>query len=304
MSFLRLASVGLAVCVASIVGCGGADEPAPVSSRVLDGIASDDTSTTEPVNSSETTLEPDSGNSSTDKEHHYFHKAAQSHAAEWGYDGDSGPEHWGNLSPDYVLAVKGQQQSPIDITGAVSEDLCAIEFEYHPSKIDLVYNGHTVEEIEDKHSSINVEGKRFVLQQFHFHAPSEHTIDGRHASMEMHLVHKSDDGKIAVVGVLIDTGADNPAFDAVWDYLPSADNRERIESATVDAANLLPVDRSYYRYMGSFTTPPCTQDVLWMVLKTPVELSAGQIEKFRSVISGNNRPTQPLNDRTIAVSAE
>ncbi len=300
MSRSRFTSVALTICVTAVVGCGDGNDmpPAPVSGRVLDG-----TQDIERENSSETRA-ADADRASPNSEHHYFHKVAQPHAAEWGYDGDSGPGHWGDLSPDYVLAAKGQQQSPIDITGAASQDLPAIEFAYHPSQIDLVYNGHTVEEIEDKHSSINVDGQHFVLHQFHFHAPSEHTIDGKHASMEMHLVHKSEDGKVAVVGVLIDTGADNPAFDAVWDYLPSAANRERIESATIDAANLLPVDHSYYRYTGSFTPPPCTEDVLWMVLKTPVELSAGQIEKFRSVISGNNRPTQPLNERTVAVSAE
>jgi len=117
-------------------------------------------------------------------------------------------------------------------------------------------------------------------------------------------VHKTDAGQIAVIGVMIEPGADNPAFDAVWDYLPSADNRERIERASVNAANLLPSDRSYFRYMGSFTPPPCTEDVLWMVLTTPVQLSAGQIEKFQAIIDGNNRPIQPLNGRKILVSAD
>ena len=236
--------------------------------------------------------------------HHYFHKEEKPHAAEWGYEGETGPEHWGELSPEYVLAKTGQRQSPIDISKSQPTSLPRIKFGYGPSQIDLVYNGHTVEEVEDHQSSIEVDGKKFVLQQFQFHSPSEHTIDGQHFDMEMHLVHKSGDGEIAVVGVLIEEGTDNAAFDQVWDYLPSAENRERKERVTVDAATLLPASHSYYRYTGSFTTPPCTEDVLWMVLKSPVELSTEQIKTFRAIIEGNNRPVQPLNDRTVAVSAD
>lgn len=234
--------------------------------------------------------------------HHYFHKEQQPHAAEWGYQDETGPEHWGNLSPEYRLAKTGRHQSPIDISQARSESLPKIQFSYGPSQIDLVYNGHTVEEVENHESSITVEGKRFVLQQFHFHSPSEHTIGGQHSAMEMHFVHKSDDGEIVVVGVLIEEGADNAAFDQIWNYLPSAKNRERKESVTIDAATLLPSNHNYFRYTGSFTTPPCTEDVLWMILKSPVELSAAQIKTFRNVIDDNNRPVQPLNGRRVLVA--
>jgi carbonic anhydrase len=232
--------------------------------------------------------------------HRYFHKEEQPHAAEWGYKGKKGPDHWGDLSPDYVLAKTGRRQSPIDVQAVEPSSISAIEFGYGPSLIDLVYNGHTVEEVEDHHSSITVNGKRYVLQQFHFHSPSEHTVHGRHSAMEMHLVHKNDDGTIAVIGVLIEQGSDNPAFDQAWNYLPSDTNRERKESVTIDAATLLPIDQNYYRYTGSFTTPPCTENVLWMILKTPVELSEHQIATFQKIIDGNNRPVQPLNDRTVA----
>lgn len=232
--------------------------------------------------------------------HSYFHKEEQPPAAEWGYTGEIGPEHWGDLNPGYVIAKTGRRQSPIDIAAVESSPMPAIEFAYGPSLIDLVYNGHTVEEVEDHHSSITVDGNRYALQQFHFHSPSEHTVNGKHSDMEMHLVHKSDDGTIAVIGVLIDQGADNPAFDQVWNYLPTETNRERKESVTIDAATLLPTDSNYYRYTGSFTTPPCTEDVLWMILKTKVELSEQQITTFRKIIDGNNRPVQPINDRTVA----
>ena len=104
--------------------------------------------------------------------------------------------------------------------------------------------------------------------------------------------------------MLIEEGADNAAFEQVWNYLPSPENRERKKGATVDAATLLPIDHDYFHYTGSFTTPPCTEDVLWMVLKSPVELSPEQIKTFRAIIKGNNRPVQPLNGRTVTVSVD
>jgi carbonic anhydrase len=260
-----------------IVGCGDSEKPAPPPLR-------------KPVAEAISRI------------HHYFHAEEQPHQADWGYTGEGSPEHWGDLSPDYALARTGKEQSPIDISGAVAADLPGLEFAYHPSKIDLVYNGHTVKEVEDKASVVVVRDEQFVLQQFHFHSPSEHTVDGEHSAMEMHLVHQSEGGKIAVVAVLIEEGEDNPAFDSVWDFLPSAANRERKSATTIDAAVLLPESREYYRYVGSFTTPPCTEDISWMVMTTPVELSKEQIEKFRAIIDGNNRPVQPLNGRTISVS--
>jgi carbonic anhydrase len=276
-------------------GCGDAPPP---SDSVSENPASDAASSN--PDATGTGLGDSEAEPSETPNHRYFHKKEQPHAAEWGYKGEKGPDHWGDLSPEYALANTGHRQSPIDIAAVEPSSLPAIEFGYGPSRIDLVYNGHTVEEVEDHHSSITVAGKRYVLQQFHFHSPSEHTINGCHSAMEMYLVHKSDDGTIAVIGVLIEAGADNSAFDQVWNYLPSETNREHKESVTIDAATLLPTDQNYYRYTGSFTTPPCTEDVLWMILKTPVELSEQQITTFRKIIDGNNRPVQPLNDRTVA----
>lgn len=296
-SFYSLSSV---LCLSILLaGCGDGTSPdaVPVNNEPATSTSSND-------EISQLDDRHDSETATDQPKHHYFHKEEKPHAAEWGYEGKTGPEYWGDLSSEYLLAKTGQHQSPIDISQATPEALSQIQFDYGPSQIDLVYNGHTVEEVENHESSITVDGKQFVLQQFHFHSPSEHTVNGKHSAMEMHLVHKSDDGEIAVVGVLIEEGADNAAFDVVWNYLPSAENRERKESVTVDAATLLPSDKNYFRYTGSFTTPPCTEDVLWMVLKSPVELSAEQIKSFRAIIKGNNRPVRPLNDREVAVSAD
>ena len=231
--------------------------------------------------------------------HHYFHTTEQTHSAEWGYDGELGPAHWADRSPEYVLAKTGKRQSPVDISHAIDKRLPTIVFDYHPAQVDLVYDGHTIKEVEERGSFVELEGVRFELQQFHFHSPSEHTIDGKHFDMEMHLVHKSDEGHVAVVAVLIQQGRNNAAFETIWEYLPTPSNRERKVDTTVDANAMLPQDHAYFRYHGSFTTPPCTEGVLWVVLKTPVELSAAQVAAFRNEIHGNNRPVQLLNGREI-----
>lgn len=237
-------------------------------------------------------------------DHPYLHSEEQPLAAEWSYTGRTGPAHWADLSDEYRLAKFGRHQSPIDISDAIERDLTAIEFSYRPASVNLVYNGHTIEELVGQASSIEVDGKKYSLQQFHFHSPSEHTFNGRPAEMEMHLVHQSADGDLAVVGVMINARAEteNAAFAPIWDYLPNEANRKRTEQVTVDAESLLPANREYFRYMGSLTTPPCTEDVLWLVLRSPVELSEMQIEEFRSVLRGNNRPVQALNGRAVAVS--
>ncbi len=232
-------------------------------------------------------------------EHQYFHKQEQSPKAEWGYNSENGPKLWGNLSPDYALCKEGEKQSPIDISSPSKKDLPPIEFSYQPAKINLIYNGHTIEEKEEEGNYIRSEGKQFALKQFHFHAPSEHTVNGENTAMEMHLVHKAEDGAVAVIGVLIKQGQKNENFKTIWEYLPTPENSEVQSNKTVNAIDLLPENRDYYRYSGSFTTPPCTEDVDWFVLSTPIELSAEQIDQFKEIISGNNRPTQPLNKRTV-----
>ncbi len=238
---------------------------------------------------------------STDLEHHYFHKKEQPYAAEWGYEGDIGPKHWGSLSPSYILAKQGKQQSPIDISKPIENDLPRVVFNYRPAKINLVYNGHTIEE-EEGGSHILIKGKLFELKQFHFHAPSEHTINDRHADMEMHLVHKAEDGVVAVIAVMIKQGAENRNFASIWENLPTPENSEVHIARTVDAADLIPGNHAYYHYRGSFTTPPCAEGVVWLVMVEPIELSPGQINKFKSIINGNNRPVQLLNGRDVYLS--
>jgi carbonic anhydrase len=233
-------------------------------------------------------------------EHHYFHKKEKQkpHAADWGYSGATGPSHWGELSLQYVLAKDGKRQSPIDIHNTLSQALPRIDFHYRPSRIHLIYNGHTIQENEDP-GSFGIVNDKFELHQFHFHAPSEHTVDGKHFPMEMHLVHKAQDGTSGVVAVFIQAGEHNRAFDPVWEHLPDANRPKQDVNITINASSLLPEDTSYYSYDGSFTTPPCTEQVKWIVLAKPVSLSRQQIMRFREVIHDNNRPVQPLNGRRV-----
>jgi carbonic anhydrase len=233
-------------------------------------------------------------------EHPYFHKQEKEkpHVAEWGYTGETGPSHWGDLCPEYAVAKTGKQQSPIDIRGTLPKALPRLDFKYRPSRIHLIYNGHTIQENEDP-GSFGLANDKFELQQFHFHSPSEHTVDGKQFPMEMHLVHKAKDGTSGVVAVFIQEGEHNRAFDPVWDNLPDANRPNQEADIKIDALSLLPQDTTYYSYDGSFTTPPCTEQVKWVILAQPVSLSKQQIMRFRAVIDGNNRPVQPLNKRQV-----
>lgn len=236
---------------------------------------------------------------STDHEHHYFHKKEKQDAPEWGYKGKLGPQHWAELSPKFKLAAAGKRQSPIDLAKMKEKKLPPIKFDYKPCKIRLVYNGHTIEDMEEQGSTIKVDGETYELKQFHFHSPSEHTLHGKHFDMEMHLVHMNDAGEIAVVGVFIDEGQANEWFGPVWDYLPTKGNKKRDFDMKINVADVLPENRDYTGYSGSLTTPPCSEQVKWMILNRPIKLSKAQINAFRKTIDGNNRPVQPLNGRVV-----
>ena len=220
-------------------------------------------------------------------------------AVHWTYEGEEGPEHWGEISADYEACASGKAQSPIDIAGAKAEDLANIAFDYKTSKLNILNNGHTVQVNYDPGSSIELDGTRYDLAQFHFHAPSEHSIAGKAADAELHLVHKSADGKLAVVGVLIEKGAENPAFATVWQNLPAEAGEPQTLAGEVDAAAMLPAEQMTYRYDGSLTTPPCSEGVEWNVMTTPIQMSEAQLAAFTALFEGNNRPVQPLGDRAL-----
>ena len=221
----------------------------------------------------------------------------------WGYEADNGPAVWAQLSEDYRLCAEGRRQSPIDLADASPKRSPSVTFNYISSPLTVVNNGHTVQVNYSEGSSMEIEGARYELLQFHFHSPSEHTLSGESLDIEMHLVHRNaSSGELAVVGALVRRGSENAAFAPVWENIPAeAGEPRRIDGASINAEDLLPSERLFYRYDGSLTTPPCSEGVKWFVLTTPIEMSAAQIETFRSVINGNNRPVQPLNERELCV---
>lgn len=228
--------------------------------------------------------------------------AAASHAPHWDYQGNAGPDAWGQLTPEFAKCSSGTRQSPIDIRDGVKVQLDAVQFDYKPSGFRVIDNGHTVQVNVGPGNSIEVLGRRYDLLQFHFHRPSEERVNGRQFDMVAHLVHKDIDGKLAVVAVLLDRGSAQPLVQTVWNNLPLEKGEEVAAQAAIDLNALLPVDRSYYTYMGSLTTPPCSEGVLWMVMKKPVPVSAEQIGIFARLYPMNARPVQQAAGRLIKES--
>lgn len=229
------------------------------------------------------------------------HAAAAEHA-HWDYDGANGPAQWGKLDPAWGACDRGARQSPIDIQNGIKVALDPIEFDYHPSHWTIVDNGHTVQVNFAPGNSIRVAGRQYDLVQMHFHRPSEEHVAGKTYDMVAHLVHRSADGKLAVVAVLIEPGAANALIDTLWANLPLERNDTLSPMISIDPLQMLPEAREYWTYMGSLTTPPCTEGVLWLVMKTPKPWSADQIGVFARLYPMNARPVQAAGGRLIKES--
>jgi carbonic anhydrase len=219
----------------------------------------------------------------------------------WSYEGATGPAHWADLEKDYGPCRLGKEQSPIDIRGARQADLAPIAFAYTAGPAEIVNNGHTVQVTPKSGGAIRAGGVEYKLLQFHFHTPSEERIQGKAHDMVAHFVHKDAAGKLAVVAVLLDGGKETAAWKAIFDSLPGKEGETR-DLASVDPAALLPSARGYYTFVGSLTTPPCSEGVRWFVLRQPVTVSPGETAAFRKIYPHNARPTQPVNGRAIEES--
>jgi carbonic anhydrase len=224
---------------------------------------------------------------------------AEGHDVHWAYGGDTGPDSWGMLKPDFKTCMMGKRQSPIDIRDGIKVQLEPIQFEYRPTPFKVLDNGHTVQVNLEPGNSITVLGRRYDLVQFHFHRPSEERINGRQYEMVAHLVHKDSEGKLAVVAVLMDQGMAHPMVQLVWNSLPLEKGTEQYSPVMLDMNMMLPESKQYYTYMGSLTTPPCSEGVLWMVMKQPATLSREQINVFARMYPMNARPIQSAAGRMI-----
>ena len=239
--------------------------------------------------------------------------AATTGVVEWHYEGAEGPSNWGRLSPAFAACGTGRHQSPIDLTKPIRGTTAELKTTFPPAELRIAHhehmadgtnNGHTIQIDYAGADTLTLGGVSYQLVQYHFHAPSEHTVDGRQFPMEMHMVHRSSDSRLAVVGVLIAEGAHNAAFDPVWANLPATKGvRTHLPAVKVDVDALLPLARTSYRYSGSLTTPPCSEGVSWIVMTTPIQLSREQVTAFTRIIKGNNRPVQDLNGRAVVSDA-
>jgi len=218
---------------------------------------------------------------------------------EWSYSGDTGPDHWAALKPEFSQCGKGQRQSPIDIRDGIPVELDPIAFDYRPSAFRVIDNGHTVQVNVAPGNRVTVNGRRYELTQFHFHRPSEERLNGKQFDMSVHLEHKDIEGKLAVIAILISEGKGHPLVQQVWNNLPLEKFTEQPGLATIDLTQILPEQRQYVTYMGSQTTPPCQEGVLWMVMKQPVTASPEQVAIFARLHPMNARPVQPTAGRLI-----
>jgi carbonic anhydrase len=205
---------------------------------------------------------------------------------------------WGELSPDFQACAIGVEQSPIDLARPIPSALgdVAIEWQAGPGVVEN--NGHTIEIKTAPGSAAEIAGARYDLVQFHFHHPSEHSVDGARLAMEAHFVHRSATGGLAVLGVFLVPGAENTTLAKVWEKVPSEEGEAELEEP-IDLMSLLPKSRNYYRYAGSLTTPPCSEVVLWTVFAEPVEVSEAQIAAFAALYPMNARPIQSINRRFL-----
>ena len=232
------------------------------------------------------------------------------HTVHWGYDGDGGPANWADLDPEFAMCRDGTEQSPIDLTGAVALESrierqlgeTVLTATQRATVMDIVNNGHTIQVTNDIPMTVEIDATQYELVQYHFHAPSEHTIDGEHAPLEAHFVHKSAAGNLAVLGILVEEGAHDPMWEPILSQLPDGPGEERhLENLDLDMNELRPLPRRYYRYRGSLTTPPCSEGVQWIVMAEKRQISPEQMSTLVPHLHNNNRPVQSLGDRTLGL---
>ncbi|OZG74780.1 carbonate dehydratase [Hahella sp. CCB-MM4] len=218
----------------------------------------------------------------------------------WSYSGKRGPAYWATLDDDFASCGQGKNQSPINLTQLLDGELPEIELHYPTQGDKVINNGHTVQVNFPSGNILRMEGQAFELKQFHFHSPSENTINGQSFPLEAHFVHADKRGNLAVVGVMFEQGAANEGLQPAWNQLPLHAGGQETLDVPIDATKLMPSSLEYYRFNGSLTTPPCTEGVRWLVLKEPVSISKEQVEAFqRAIPFDNNRPVQPVNARVI-----
>lgn len=223
------------------------------------------------------------------------------HGNHWSYEGDTGPANWGR-NPAWSKCGSGSRQSPIDLRDGMKVDLEQISFDYKPSSFNVVDNGHTIQVNVGPGNTISLQGRSYELTQFHFHRPSEERINGKGFEMVVHMEHKDVEGKLAVVSVLLERGRAQDTIQTVWNNLPLEKHDVVTPAIVLNPADVLPARRDYFTYMGSLTKPPCSEGVLWLVMKEPVQASPAQMALFARLYPLNARPIQAHSGRVVKES--
>ena len=219
----------------------------------------------------------------------------------WEYSGEHGPSHWADLAEEFSTCATGKLQSPFNISADITASLPILGLNYQPVPMNIINNGHTIQADQAGGGQLVVGGQAYELLQFHFHAGSEYSIDGKTYPLEVHLVHASKSGDLAVVGVMFEEGATNAELAKIWANMPVNKGNNEVAGQTINVSNLLPANKKYYRFMGSLTTPPCSEGVNWHMMSTPITASAAQIAAFKAIYPMNARPLQDENDRLVVL---
>lgn len=219
----------------------------------------------------------------------------------WKYKGSKGPEFWGELSPDFVSCKVGRNQSPIDINKKITTAPKPLKTFQRFAAADILNNGHTVQANFKPGNIMVVDSVMYQMKQVHFHAPSENKIMGQSFPLEAHFLHVDPKGNLAMLAVMYEEGPENKAIAKLWKQLPKSKlKKAKPLNAKVLAGQLIPRQKQYYRFSGSLTEPPCSEGVVWIVMKSTMTASKSQIDAFKKVMRhDNNRPIQPLNGRII-----
>lgn len=231
-------------------------------------------------------------------------KTEEHHKKHWDYEGETGPEHWSEMDKN---DCGGNAQSPVDIVETEKDGaLKPIDFHYNQkTKIhDVINNGHTIQFDFEPGDYVVINGNQYELKQFHFHEPAEHTIKGVRYPLVIHMVHKSKEGKFAVVAIMAqEDKKSNETFEFLDKYLPTKANDTVKVNDDFNINNVLPKNRTYYTYTGSLTTPPCTEGVQWFIFKNQIDVSIKMIKDLKKIMPVNNfRSVQELNGRKIKES--
>ncbi|MDJ0790783.1 MAG: carbonic anhydrase family protein [Acidimicrobiia bacterium] len=221
---------------------------------------------------------------------------------EWSYEGATGPDHWADLDPAWAIAKLGIRQSPIDLAGATDEVEGSLGLSYDKVTLTEVANdGHTLQVGVTAGGMLTFGQRTWTLGGLHFHTPSEHHIDGEAFDMEIHLVHTDDRNQLGVLGVFAEIAGGFGALSAVFDAAPDAGTTVDLRLEEIPVVDVLPPDRSrWFAYTGSLTTPPFTEQVQWVVLRQPLEVSESDVQQMRRLFGANARPVQPKHSRRVS----